>query len=415
MSDRENELASWLGLGFRPKNSAKLGRVIGFVLGFVFLMLVILGLSLLGYLLGLSLGFLESEDRGADIRNIGLVLAAVFGAPFVAWRSFIAQKQADVAEQGHITDRISKAVEQLGAEKTVEDGDGKRTVPNLEVRLGGIYALERIARDSDRDHVQVVEILCAYIRENAGLVEVTSAQTDKDGNEQPAEVKQRVDTQAALTVLGRRTDEQIVLEGDYRLDLRGADLRKADMANEKWQEARLDGANLQEAQINWANLQGAWLGGANLQKARLDGANLQKAWLSRADLQEAVLYRADLQGARLYHAKLHKAQLYRAKLHNARLHQAELGSAKLRGWSGARTSLRSADLSVTRYLTQESVNTTFGVRSGYGKTLLPAGLTPPDHWHVAADADEDTPKLQKAYLSAYKDWLATLPDDPGPA
>jgi hypothetical protein len=46
------------------------------------------------------------------------------------------------------------------------------SLPNIEVRLGAILALERIAQDSTatdegRDHVRVMEILCAYIRENA--------------------------------------------------------------------------------------------------------------------------------------------------------------------------------------------------------------------------------------------------------
>src|SRR3982751_6161439 len=36
--------------------------------------------------------------------------------------------------------------------------------PNLEVRLGAIYALERIPRDSERDHWPIMEVLCAYVR-----------------------------------------------------------------------------------------------------------------------------------------------------------------------------------------------------------------------------------------------------------
>ena len=43
----------------------------------------------------------------------------------------------------------------------------KTAPPNLEVRIGAIYALERIAQDSLRDHIQIMEILCAYIRENS--------------------------------------------------------------------------------------------------------------------------------------------------------------------------------------------------------------------------------------------------------
>ena len=40
-----------------------------------------------------------------------------------------------LAEQGHLTDRYTKAIEQLGS-------------ATLDVRLGGIYALEQIATDS---------------------------------------------------------------------------------------------------------------------------------------------------------------------------------------------------------------------------------------------------------------------------
>jgi hypothetical protein len=80
-------------------------------------------------------------------------------------------------KEGHITDRINTAVEMLGAEKTVKhrstDDAGKEvtteeTVPNIEVRIGAILSLERIAQDSTthdrgRDHVRVMEILCAYV------------------------------------------------------------------------------------------------------------------------------------------------------------------------------------------------------------------------------------------------------------
>jgi hypothetical protein len=34
----------------------------------------------------------------------------------------------------------------------------------IDVRLGGIYALERIARGSKEDHPQIVEVLTAYVR-----------------------------------------------------------------------------------------------------------------------------------------------------------------------------------------------------------------------------------------------------------
>ena len=53
-----------------------------------------------------------------------------------------------------MTDRYTKAIEQLGSDK-------------LDVRIGGIYALERVARDSARDHPTVMEVLTAFIREHS--------------------------------------------------------------------------------------------------------------------------------------------------------------------------------------------------------------------------------------------------------
>jgi hypothetical protein len=67
--------------------------------------------------------------------------------------------------------------------------------PNIEVRLGAIYALERIAIDSPRDHWTIMDILAAYVRQNAPL------RTDAPYVEGE---KPRTDIQAILTVLGRR-------------------------------------------------------------------------------------------------------------------------------------------------------------------------------------------------------------------
>jgi hypothetical protein len=53
-----------------------------------------------------------------------------------------------------VTDRYTKAIEQLGSDK-------------LDVRIGGIYALERVARDSAKDHPTVIEVLKAFIREHS--------------------------------------------------------------------------------------------------------------------------------------------------------------------------------------------------------------------------------------------------------
>ncbi|MGL5076557.1 MAG: hypothetical protein ACRDBG_12150 [Waterburya sp.] len=59
-----------------------------------------------------------------------------------------------VADQERlVTDRFAKAVEQIGNDKE-------------EVIIGGIYSLERIAKDSPKDQCTIMEILTAFVRKN---------------------------------------------------------------------------------------------------------------------------------------------------------------------------------------------------------------------------------------------------------
>ncbi len=334
MNKNKPDLLEWLGLRREPDFSKArwLGALIS---GAIVLIAVILfGLALFAFLRA----FWSSDPTGESVRNTGLTLAAMLGLPFLVWRSVVAQKQVDVAGEGLITDRINKAVQGLGSEKkvdrlgrivTISHGEmeetetaiewqetGPRysenpdmisigdwqvfseTQPNLEVRIGAIYALERIAQDSDRDHVQIMEILCAYIRQNAPAEiaqpfpeewqEAFEAEWDDDEAKRPGVLeirkwvanlkKPREDIQVALTVIGRRTVRQIALEGHadsdgawdgYRLDLRGTHLQGADMAGMAFDNARLHRARMQ---------------GASLRKARMQGASLSEAQMQGADL-----------------------------------------------------------------------------------------------------------------------------------
>ena len=56
----------------------------------------------------------------------------------------------------HIAERFARAMELLGDEKT-------------EVRWGGIFALERLARRSPQDQSAVAEVLATYVRRRAAL------------------------------------------------------------------------------------------------------------------------------------------------------------------------------------------------------------------------------------------------------
>jgi hypothetical protein len=86
-----------------------------------------------------------------------LILSGVTAAlaAAAAWITLLRHfEQTNADRQRRITDSYSKAVEQLGSEK-------------IEVRLGGIYTLERISRESTDDHWTIMETLTAFVRERA--------------------------------------------------------------------------------------------------------------------------------------------------------------------------------------------------------------------------------------------------------
>jgi hypothetical protein len=243
-----------------------------------------------------------------------------------------AARQLQAMEDGQVTERFTKAIAQLGASQ-----DGK---PSLEVRLGGIFSLERIARDSEKDHWTVMEVLCAYVRENAWIGPPIEAEKKEGGERaetveaEEKEIKPRVDIQAALTVIKRREKREEPGQVDLReanlrrTNLQEANLRGAYLQRAKLQRAILTEANLLGARLNWADLRGADLRGAKLQRASLEGANLEKANLMEAKLQRASLAGAILQRARLGGARLAKAFLFSADLRRADLRRADLGGAR---------------------------------------------------------------------------------------
>lgn len=103
---------------------------------------------------------LEPKERFDRINEARKTLATILGGVvllagfFGTWQNLrVAQENLRVSQEGQITDRFTKAIEQLGA----VDKDGN---PRLDVRLGRIYSLERIANDSEKDHWPIMEVLC---------------------------------------------------------------------------------------------------------------------------------------------------------------------------------------------------------------------------------------------------------------
>ncbi len=223
--------------------------------------------------------YYETDNRikiwTAGVQAIGGILL-LFGLVFT-WRNLRAtQAKLDIDREGQLTNRFTQAAGQLGAE--LKDGS-----PNIEVRLGGIYALARIADDSPKDYLPIMDVLTAYVRYNAPWP--APAHPPADG---PGEVKPRADVQAILTILGRPAPPTRKLDL-RRTDLRGAEFWDAHLEGTDFWGAHLEGAKLWGAQLQRTKLENAHLEGANLREAKLTGAKLKDVCLKDADLREADL------------------------------------------------------------------------------------------------------------------------------
>src|SRR5580698_558027 len=136
----------------------------------------------------------NARDR---LLTFGAGLFAAGALIFTARNFTVSRRTLELTEQGQVTDRYTKAIEQLGSDQ-------------LDVRIGGIYALERVARDSARDHPTVMEVLAAFIREHSredwsapppgGVTAIRST---------------RPDVQAAITVIGRRDSKSDQRQLDF--------------------------------------------------------------------------------------------------------------------------------------------------------------------------------------------------------
>ncbi|GAA1545322.1 hypothetical protein GCM10009730_63020 [Streptomyces albidochromogenes] len=278
-------------------------------------------------------------------------LAALTALLFTWMQVGQASKELQISEQGQITNRFTDAITNLGS-------------ASLDVRLGGIYALERIMQDSFRDHPTVVSVLSAYAREHARL---PSSGTKATSTEQLP----LTDIQAVVSVLAHRPpgrDRGTVVDlsrtdlrglkamySDDNINLRGAlftgsDLRDADLSSADLREASMDGANLTEATLSDANLRGAYLPKAILTDAALcSGETLVDPETGQTDslcpdLTGVVLDEAILANAILAHVKLAGSSLANADLSGADLTGADLTDADLTGADLTKANLTDAHL-----------------------------------------------------------------------
>lgn len=226
----------------------------------------VLGVTLAGVFSETFRDWLLSDESGsATIRNLGLVLAGLIALPLAIWRGLVAEKQANAAQQSLRNERYQKGAEMLGGEE-------------LSVRMGGIYALQRLADEHPEEyHVQIMRLFCAFVR-----YPTRDDLYDDDIQVRHVPPFQREDVVTVLRAIGKRDEARKAHEKNvkYRLDL--------------------STANISRLLLFKVNLSGASCIGTQFVKTVLEQANLSEAILELAFLEKTSLRDANLSGTRLH-------------------------------------------------------------------------------------------------------------------
>lgn len=232
--------------------------------------------------------------RSAQSSILAILVQAVgglllLGGLFLTWRQLI------VGQEAQISERFTRYVEQLANER-------------VDVRVGAVHGLERLALDRQAELESVLTLLTAFALERAR----TYVRPNK-----PHALPH--DLQIALAALIRFQARRMERSGSFRaIQLRGIDLSHAelsgvDFSNFDLRDADFYGAVLDGASVAGANLEGARFDDASMSHVNMVSAFFEKTSARRANLRDAVLRRAvgkiDLQGADLTGADLEWARL----------------------------------------------------------------------------------------------------------
>ena len=211
----------------------------------------------------------------------------------------MAERQADTAQQSLLNERYERRAEMLGSDV-------------LSVRLGGIYALQRLAQSTRSSTTSKYWGCCAPSCDNPKEDEGYQRMLAEKNADPKTFSFLREDVQAVMDWIGSRGEAQIAIEKDakFELDLKGADLVHGQFINANLSGAMLQGSNLSHANISATDLSGAYvnhaiLKGAELTDVDLTGARFGALTCPTLDVGELRMPRAqldyvDLSGAMSY-------------------------------------------------------------------------------------------------------------------
>lgn len=237
-------------------------------------------------------------------RNIGLLLVAIVGLGFAAYRSYhlyhqtkIGQKQSQTSEDGLNIDRFQKGAAMLGEKEDT-------------VRAAGVFVLFELVDQNPKEYYeQVQKLLCIFIR-------YTSIEF-LNNNENPSIQKYDGPPQACLVAFRTLTKVNTIRKkthGLSRIDCRMIRLKNCIFDGEYFADISLEDAILEDGFFRNANFTEADISRSRFTCCNLSDSILVRTRFRNTDFRKTLFTDADCEGATFSNCKnLTYAQLSQAK------------------------------------------------------------------------------------------------------
>jgi uncharacterized protein YjbI with pentapeptide repeats len=243
----------------------------------------------------------ENKARSTLLQGIGGALVFV--------TAYVALKQLRVAEDKNLTDRFVKAAELLANKE------------KMAARLGGIYTLERIARDSPEDHWTVIQLLISFIEDQPKGMD-TSTVLGKD-------------IHAALNVIGKRNvenDPKLVTGSRHvtKIEIRSAKLRHSNLSLLNFDQATFEQVHFSRSQLAVVSFKGASFFGCDFSVTEFLGADFSGAKFHQCNFILSKFSGTKLKGAHFFRCILGEVTFTPADLSEAFFEECNLSGTDFR-------------------------------------------------------------------------------------
>jgi len=237
---------------------------------------------------------IENESRKTLIQILGGV--AFFSTFYFSYQTY------NLSYEQQITNRYTETIKLLSNE-------------NREVRIGALYGLERLFKDSKKDQISILQIINAYIRNRTisisdmvviNYLDLFFKKPEVDDyscpfHNLPKNIAQynrdsilySLDIQVAINILGHSNNGLIRLDFS-KLDLRGINFSNLNLSNSDFKNSILSHSDFRNSIIDSCDFDYAYCNSSTFSSSKI-----RKTTFSSAMLADANFYQADLSNSEI--------------------------------------------------------------------------------------------------------------------